>query len=158
MLSRVRFLAWSIIFLGIVVVVVGSVFIWRGVSKADFMRERMREEKVTLGIGTLKAAQGEVVDSAEEAQGAANLIRSHRKWIAPTYQDLLAGGQFDPTNPKHLIYAQALNMENYLYLAVLGFGVTTELIASGVFMILAGLALGLAGLAFFIVTRELHRV
>ena len=44
-----------------------------------------------------------------------------------------------------LTYAQALNLENYLYLAVTAFGVFTVVKASGAFMIVMGLALGTTG-------------
>ena len=50
-------------------------------------------------------------------------------------------------------YAQALNMENYLYLAVLGFGVTTMIIGAGVFMIITGLALGTTGVVLLRLPR-----
>jgi hypothetical protein len=55
-------------------------------------------------------------------------------------------GKFDPTNPTHLTYAQALNIENYLYLAVLGFGVISIVLATGGFMIITGISLGIIGL------------
>ena len=38
-------------------------------------------------------------------------------------------------------------MENYLYLAVMGFGVTQTVTVSGIFMILTSIALGGTGLA-----------
>jgi hypothetical protein len=69
--------------------------------------------------------------------------------MAPTYQDLLAGGRFDPTNPKELIYAQAMNLENYLYLAVTAFGLTQVVMGSGAYMIVVGLAVFLVGLALY---------
>jgi len=74
---------------------------------------------------------------------AADVIKEHRHAIAPTYQDLLAasGGKFDPTNPIDITYGQAINMENYLYLGVLAFGVAQIVIASGVFMLIMGIAL-----------------
>jgi len=53
-----------------------------------------------------------------------------------------------------LSYAQALNLENYLYLAVLGFGVTDIVLASGVFMIIMGIALGATGVTLFALARR----
>jgi hypothetical protein len=58
----------------------------------------------------------------------------------------LGGKQFDPKNPKDLVYAQAMNMENYLYLAVMGFGLAQLATASGVFMIIIGVAIGGTGI------------
>ena len=48
-----------------------------------------------------------------------------------------------------MTYAQVLNMENYLYLAVLGLGLTTVAMASGAFMVITGIALGATGIALF---------
>ena len=143
----VRFLAAIAILLGVVAIVMGAVFVAQGVEKDNWMREAMREEQVTLGLSEEQIEKGEVVDSLEEAQHAGDTIREHRRSIAPTYEELLGGGRYDPTNPQHLSYAQALNMENYLYLAVLGFGVTTVIMATGAFMIVTGLALGGIGIA-----------
>lgn len=140
-----RYLAIMVLLAGVVGVVIGSVFIAQAVEKSNWMKEAMHVEKVTLGLDESAVTEGEVVDSLEEAQVAGDVIREHRRNIASTYEELLAGGRFDPTNPKQLSYAQALNMENYLYLAVLGFGVTTVIIGSGVFMIITGLALGTTG-------------
>jgi len=140
-----RYLAIMVLLAGVVGVVIGSVFITQAVEKNNWMKEAMQVEKVTLGLDEAVVAKGEVVDSAEEAQVAGDVIREHRRNIASTYEELLAGGRFDPTNPKQLSYAQALNMENYLYLGVLGFGVTTVIIGTGVFMIITGLALGTTG-------------
>jgi len=106
----------------------------------------MREEKITLGLTADQIASGEVVDSAAEAQKAADTIREHRHTIAATYNDLLGGKQFDPTNPTEITYMQALNLENYLYLSVMGFGLVTVVLGVGVFMIIAGIALGTGGL------------
>jgi len=133
--------------LAVVAFALGTVFIVQGVEKSNWMKEAIRLEKVTIGIDESAAAQGDVVDSLNEAQHAGDTIREHRRAIAPTYEDLLAGERFDPTIPEHLTYAQAMNLENYLYVAVLGFGVTQMLIGSGVFMLVMGIALGVIGLA-----------
>jgi len=144
-----RYLAILVLILGVVGMVVGSVFIAQAVEKDNWMREAMRVEQVTLSLSDEQIAAGQVIDSLEEAQIAGDTIREHRRNIAPTYEDLLGGGRYDPTNPKQLSYAQALNMENYLYLAVLGFGVTTVIIGTGVFMVITGFALGVTGVVLF---------
>jgi len=146
-LSRYLPLSRIVLIMAVVTLVIGIVFIVQGVTKAEWMKDAMRVEQVTLGIEESAVAKGDVVDSASEAQHAGDTIREHRRGIAPTYDDLLSGGRFDPTNPEHLSYAQALNMENYLYLAVLGFGVTDMVIASGGFMIATGIALGATSVA-----------
>jgi hypothetical protein len=144
-----QYLAILVLILGVVGMVVGSVFIAQAIEKDNWMREAMRVEQVTLSLSDEQIAAGQVIDSLEEAQIAGDTIREHRRNIAPTYEDLLGGGRYDPTNPKQLSYAQALNMENYLYLAVLGFGVITVIIGTGVFMVITGFALGVTGVVLF---------
>ena len=144
-----QYLAILVLILGVVGMVVGSVFIAQAVEKDNWMRAAMRVEQVTLSLSDEQIAAGQVIDSLEEAQIAGDTIREHRRNIAPTYEDLLGGGRYDPTNPEQLSYAQALNMENYLYLAVLGFGVTTVIIGTGVFMVITGFALGVTGVVLF---------
>lgn len=143
------FLTIVVLLSGVVAIVVGAVFIFQAFEKENWMKEAMRLEQVTLGLTEEQIAAGELIDTAGEAQSAADTIREHRRSIASSYQELLAGGQYDPTNPAHLSYAQALNMENYLYLAVLGFGVTTVIYGIGAFMIIVGIALVCAGVVFF---------
>jgi len=145
MLRINRYLVMVVLLLGLMSVVIGSVFIAQALEKNNWMKSAMRVEKVTLGLSEEQIEKGEIVDTAEEAQIAGDTIREHRRNIAQTYDELLGEGRFDPTNPQHLSYAQALNMENYLYLAVLGFGVTRVILGAGVFMILTGIALGATG-------------
>ncbi len=118
------------------------------------MVQAMRTEQITLGVPSEEIAGGEVIDSAKEAKVAADTVREHRHGIAPTYGDLLAGGRYDPTNPTQLTYAQAMNLENYMYLAVLGFGVTQVVMASGAFMVIMGIALGGTGLVLYRLSRQ----
>ncbi len=119
------------------------------------MRGMMQAEKVTLGIPEAAAKAGDVIDTAKEAQAAADIVRGHRHGIAPTYQELLGGRQYDPTNPKQLSYTQAVNLENYLYVGVLGFGVTTAITATGAFMILVGIAFGATGMVLLRLARRI---
>ena len=114
----------------------------------------MRVEQVSLPLHP-EETEPSLIDTAEEAQAAGDVIREHRRSIALTYQELLGEGRYDPTNPQHLSYAQALNMENYLYLAVVGFGLIQSVIASGAFMLITGIALGGTGLALYQLSRGL---
>ncbi|MFC1970684.1 hypothetical protein ACFLV0_01930 [Chloroflexota bacterium] len=143
----IRGLAILVLLMGVVAVVLGAVFITQGVAKDNYLVTAMRQEKITLGIEDDMLTQGEVIDTAKEAEIAGDTIKEHRHGIAPTYGDLLGEGRFDPTQPKQLTYAQAINLENYLYLAVLGFGVTQVVIGTGAFMVITGLGLGGTGLA-----------
>jgi len=149
MLHKSRYLAIVVLLLGVVSLAIGAAFIVQGQAKAAFLRDALQQEQVTLGV-----AGGGIIDTAAEAQAAADTVRSHRHAIAPSYSDLLGSGRFDPTNPLHLTYAQAINLENTLYLAVLGFGLTDVVIASGAFMIVTGIALGGTGVVLFHLARR----
>ena len=147
-------MAIVVVLIGVVAVVLGGVFIGMGVAKNNQLVEAMQVEQVVLSIGE-DDVEPSAIDSAAEAQAAGDLIREHRRGIAPSYQELLAGERFDPTNPEHLTYAQALNMENYLYLAVIGFGLIQATVASGVFMVITGLALGSTGVVLYRFNQKL---
>ncbi len=56
---------------------------------------------------------------------------------------------FDSTNATHLTYAQAMNLENYLYMAVTAFGLIQVTIANGAFMVIVGLAIAGAGFTLY---------
>ena len=144
MIRKYRYLAIIILLLAVVAFVMGIVFIAQGVTKNHLLVEAMQVKQVMLPLQPEE--EPSLIDTADEAQTAGDLIREHRRGIASTYQELLGEGRFDPTNPEHLTYAQALNMENYLYLAVLGFGLTTVAMASGAFMVITGIALGATGI------------
>jgi hypothetical protein len=138
-----------VLVLAVVSLALGTVFIVQGVTKSAWMSDAMRTEQVTLGLSNESIAEGELIDSAAEAQKAADTIREHRRSIAPTYSDLLGGAKFNSSDPVQLNYAQAMNMENYLYLAVLGFGVAQMALGAGVFMLVVADALGLVGIALY---------
>ena len=152
-MTAIRNLSIIVVLLGVVALVVGLAFIGLGVARNYELKEAMRAEHVTLGIEGEET--GQIIDSLKESQAAGDTIREHRRGIAPTYEDLLEGGRYDPTNPQQLTYAQALNLENYLYLAVVAFGLTQAVMGTGAFMILTGLALGATGIALYRVQQRL---
>lgn len=152
MVRKLRIVAALVMFLGITGIVLGSVFVALGIDKENMLRDEMRIEKVTYLLPEDEVAAGNVVDTAEEADQVADTVREHRRGIAPTYEELLGEGRYDPTNPSHLSYNQAMNMENYLYLAVLGFGVTQVVIGAGVFMLITGIAIVAVGIVLFQIT------
>ena len=147
MKNNSRLLSMIIMLIGAIGIVLGVVFIAQGYMKKNYLQSAMRVEKITLGnVHVPNLPADEIIDNAEEAQAAGDTIRQHRRNISPSYVELLGGKHFDPSNPKQLSYAQALNMENYLYLAVLAFGLIDVVYASGVFMILAGIGMGCTGI------------
>jgi hypothetical protein len=140
--TKVRNLALVVILFGVVALAIGIVFVQQGFAQESWLVQTMRQEQITMPDGS-----GAIVDNAQLAEAAGDLVREHRHGIAPTYGDLLGGEHFNPTDPTQLTYAQALNLENYLYLAVTAFGVFTVVKAAGAFMIVMGLALGATGYA-----------
>lgn len=142
-----RTLGILVVIVGLVGIVMGAVFVGLGVAKNNQLVEAMRVEQVKLSLE--EGAEPTLVDTSAEAEAAGDLIREHRRGIAATYQELLGEGRFDPTNPQQLSYAQAMNMENYLYLAVIGFGLIQAVMASGAFMIITGVALGGTGVVLY---------
>lgn len=144
----IRFLATGIMLVALISIVVGIVFLQQGFAKRDYLLTAMEQEQITLEIN----GQEVTIDTAKEAQIAGDTVREHRHGIAPTYGDLLGEGRFDPGNPQQLTYAQALNLENYLYLAVATFGLITVVLGSGAFMIISGLAFGATGFALIKIT------
>ena len=146
-----RFIGIAVIGLGIAAIVMGVAFVVEGVSKANYIKAEMRAEQVSLAsLGVEVADPNDFIDSAAEAQKAADIVKEHRLSIAPTYADLMAlspTGRYNPDIPQHLSYNQAMNLENYLYLGVASLGLTTVTIVSGIFMMVTGLGLSLIGFA-----------
>jgi hypothetical protein len=153
-MSRVnRYMAIVVLVIGLASMGIGIGFVVEAQLKSNWIKSAMREEQITLGLTADQIASGQVVDSAAEAQKAADTIREHRHTIAATYNELLGGKPFDPTNPTEITYMQALNLENYLYLSVMGFGLATVVLGAGVFMIIVGIALGAGGFIMFRMAR-----
>lgn len=144
-----RIISLVISILGLVAILIGVVFVFQGVSKNNMIVERMNAEKVTLALDPNNPTQLTPIQNGTDAQMAADTIATHRRAIAPSYQELLGNGRFDPSDLKQLTYAQAMNLENYLYLAVTAFGLVQVVEAAGVFMIITGAALGLIGLLLY---------
>jgi hypothetical protein len=142
--TRIRQLGLVVILFGVVALAMGIVFIQQGFDKEAWLVQAMENEQIEMPDGS-----GTIVNDAELAQAAGDLVREHRRGIAPTYGELLGGERFNPTDPTQLTYMQALNIENYLYLAVTAFGVFTVVKAAGAFMIVMGIALGAIGYALW---------
>ena len=152
-----KVIAAVVLIFGLINLAVGITFVSVGVTKHHFLTSTMKEEKITLGIADNKIQAGEVIDTMSEAQAAGDIVRGHRHAIAPTYGDLLGGQKYDPTNVKEATYAQAMNIENYLYLAAASFGITYLSMGVGAALILAGLALAAIGVLVYLWTRRLFR-
>ena len=147
--KAVRYLGIGIMVLALVSLIIGVVFVQQGLAKQSWVVNAMKQEKITFSID----GKDVIVDSADKAEKAGNTVREHRHGIAPTYGDLLGGQKYNPTDPKQLTYAQALNLENYLYLSVATFGLITVVLGSGAFMIINGIALGATGFALIKIAK-----
>ncbi len=154
--KMVRNLSIVILVLAAIALIIGVAFVYQGASKQALLTSIMKQEDVKLSdLGATGPKANEIIDNGETAQIAGDTVREHRHAIAPTYSDLLAGGKFDPTNPKDVTYAQAMNLENYLYMGALSFGVTTIAMAAGGFMIVVALALGATGFVLLRAAKKL---
>jgi hypothetical protein len=152
----VRNLSILILVLGAVALVMGIAFIYEGVSKDVYLTSIIKQENIKLSdLGVTGSKANEIIDSQDTAQIAGDTVRGHRHSIAPSYTALLGGEKYNPLNPTEASYAQALNLENYLYLAVLSFGVTDIAMAAGGFMIVMALALGAVGFVFLRLSKTI---
>jgi hypothetical protein len=142
--SKVRYLGLVVIIFGIIALAMGIIFVQQGFANEAWLVQTMTQEQITMPDGS-----GTIVNNEATARAAGDLVREHRHLISPTYGDLLGGENFNPADPTQLTYAQAMNIENYLYLAVTAFGVFTVVKATGAFMIVMGLALGTTGYALW---------
>jgi hypothetical protein len=139
----------AVLVIGLIIIAAGAAFVGLGIQKHQFIKSAMQQEQITLGVNDSQLAKGEIVDTMKEAQIAGDIVRGHRHDIAPTYGDLLGGARYDPTNPQQLTYAQAMNLENYLYLAVSSFGVTYLTMGVGAGLLAIGFALVIVALMLY---------
>lgn len=155
--GKIKVVSLLVVVIGIVSLVIGAVFIGIAVQKNNYLVNSLREQKVTLGLTQDQINNGEFVDSAAEAQTAADTLAEHLQSIAPTFGDLTAqnpNGRFDPTNPTNLDYGQGLNMENSFNMVVMGFGVIQATMATGAALIIIGLGIGATGVVLFRLSRH----
>jgi hypothetical protein len=145
MSSKLRISAIVLFILAFIGLLFGVIFLYEAFSRQAYLADAMQRENISLSDLGIKNGPPGIIDNMEKAQIAADTVRTHRHTIAPSYGALMGGGKYDPTNPTHLLYAQALNIENYLYLAVLGFGVIQIAMATGGFIIIVAIALGIIG-------------
>ena len=153
-MSTIKTAAIIVLLLGIVGLGIGGAFVGIGFSKNNQIASYLRAEKVTLGLSAADIAKGKVVDNLAAAQNAALALTKDRQSIAPTYNDLLAGKKFDPTNLTQLTYAQAMNLQTNIYTAVLAFGLAQSIMANGAFMIATGIAFIVVGLVLYKLSKK----
>ena len=153
-MSTIKIAATIVLLLGVMGLGIGGAFVGIGFAKNNQIATYLRAEKVTLGLSAADVAKGKVVDSLTTAQNAAQMLTKHRQSIAPTYNDLLGGQPFDPTNLTQLKYAQAMNLQTNIYTAVLAFGLAQSIMANGAFMIAAGIAFIVVGIVLYRLAKK----
>ena len=153
-MNTIKTAAIIVLLLGIVGLGVGGAFVGVGFAKNNQISTYLRAEKVTLGLSAADIANGKVVDSLTTAQNAAQMLTTHRQSIAPTYNDLLGGKPYDPTNVKEATYAQAMNLQTNIYTAVLAFGLAQSIMANGAFMLATGIGLIVVGLVLYKLSKK----
>jgi hypothetical protein len=151
--KTVKTMGFVVIGLAAVALILGGVFIYQGFAKQDIIVGAMKVENINMGA--FGGDPRTIMDNMDEAQKAADTVREHRHTLAPTYGDLLGGKNYDPTNPVQLTYAQAINLENYLYLGVASLGLVQVVLGSGAFMVLAAATFGAVGATLVIISRKL---
>jgi len=147
-----QYLAIIVLFLGVVGLAMGIVFIVQGATTSETIKEGLRAEKVTLGLpeaGEEGYIEGNVVDTTAELQAAQDILLEHMRDRYETYGDTERG------SPERTSYLDGLTLMNSMYIAAMGLGVSTVIIVSGVFMIITGLALGASGVVLLRLTREI---
>lgn len=123
--------ALLVLVVGLVSLVLGGFFIHQGFDKANLITEAMRAQEITYG-GAGGAIVG-IVDNRAEAQVMSDILLEHSK----EYGSYTSLGRDDPNRQTIL---NALTMVNSLQMAVMGYGLTDVVKASGAFMILVGFA------------------
>jgi hypothetical protein len=137
-----RFLAAGVVIVGVVSLVLGIVFIVQANTTSAEIRAGLQDEKVTLGLpveGEEGYIEGNVVDTTAELKAAQDILLEHLRDSYGTY------GDTGRDSPERTSYLDGLTLMNSMYIATMGYGVTTVITAIGVFMIIVGIALGATG-------------
>ena len=118
-----------VLVIGLLSLALGGFFIQQGFAKANMIAEKMAELQVTYS-GAGGTIDG-LIDTPREAQAMADILQEHSNSIG--YYS-----QLPKDDPKRAQILQALTMIDSLQLAVMGFGLTDVVKASGAFMVLVG--------------------
>lgn len=123
-------LAVLVLVIGIVSIALGGFFIQQGFAKAALLTDEMTKANITYG-----GAGGDIdgiIDTPQEAQVMANILNEHSAELG-NYTQLARD------DPNRQTILNAMTMTNSLEMAVMGFGLTDVVKASGAFMVLVGL-------------------
>jgi len=137
-----RFAALGVIVVGAVSLILGVVFIVQANTTSAEIRAGLQDEKVTLGLPVEDDegyVNGNVVDTTAELESAQAILLEHMRDSYGTY------GDTGRDSPERTSYLDGLTLMNSMYIATMGYGVSTVITAVGVFMIIVGIALGATG-------------
>lgn len=134
-------MAIVILLVGVVSLVLGSVFIVQATGTSAEIKAGLVGENVTLGLPTDEngSTNGNVVDTSAELEAAQEILLEHMRTNYGTY------GDTGRDSPERTGYLDGLTLMNSMYIATMGYGVTTVILVIGVFMIIVGIALGATG-------------
>ena len=137
-----RFLAIGVVIVGVVSLALGTVFIVQANTTTTEIRAGLQDEKVTLGLPAEDEdgyTNGNVVDTTTELKAAQDILLEHMRDSYGTY------GDTGRDSPERTSYLDGLTLMNSMYIATMGYGVTTVITGIGAFMIIVGIALGATG-------------
>ena len=133
MAAITRYLWIMVLVVGLAGVAFGIVFMVNGFSAKAQIADELRAEEVTLGLDANAATNGDVVDTAGEAQAAQDILEEHLHNNYGTYGDTTSG------SPERTSYLDGTTLRNSLNLARVSFGLSTIAIASGGVMLIMGI-------------------
>ncbi len=125
--------ALLVLVVALVAIAMGGVFVGLGFQKAAIIKDAMVAQNIKY-TGAGGSIVG-IIDTPQDAQVMANVLAEHQKALG-SYSDMAK----DDPNLQTIL--NAMTMQNSLNMAVMGFGLTDVVKATGGFMILMGLTLG----------------
>jgi len=128
-MKTIRMAPIIVLLLGIVGLGVGGAFVGIGFSPRIIKSQPIYARKSYIRTFGCRHCEGKVVDSLSTEKRSSKLLTNTPAELAPTYNDLLGGKPFDPTNLTQLKYEQAMNLQTNIYTAVLAFGLAQSIIA-----------------------------
>lgn len=127
-----------VLLIGLVSLVLGGFFVYQGFAKANYLTEAMVSQNITYGSagGTITG----IIDTPQEAQAMADILQEHSKALGNYVQ-------LKRDDPNRQTILNGMTMINSMELAVMGYGLTDVVKASGAFMILIGATFGVLGIS-----------
>lgn len=136
-ICNTRILGTLLIIVGLISLGIAGAFIYQGFDKGNLIIESMKAEQVEYGAADSTITG--IIDTPQEAQVMASILRQHRVENYGYYSKL------DRTDPNRDQILKAITMETSLNLAQLGYGLTDVIKATGAYIGLLGITLCVSG-------------